>query len=113
MLGPAGDLGRDPDLLQFLREILAGFVDVALALGPLLRDQALDLGVLTRVESLEGEVLELPFERVDAENRYEGTGIGLAIVRKGIERMGGTVGVESDGVTGSRFWLELDAANQI
>jgi signal transduction histidine kinase len=53
------------------------------------------------------------FERMHADKKYEGTGIGLAIVRKGVERMGGTVGVESDGVTGSQFWLELVAANHV
>jgi signal transduction histidine kinase len=48
------------------------------------------------------------FERVHPEGKYEGTGIGLAIVRKAVERMGGTVGIESDGVNGSRFWVQLD-----
>lgn len=38
---------------------------------------------------------------------YEGTGIGLALVRKVMERMGGKVGVESEEGKGSRFWLEL------
>lgn len=47
------------------------------------------------------------FERIHPEQRYEGTGIGLAIVRKAVERMGGKVGVVSDGKTGSRFWIEL------
>ena len=47
------------------------------------------------------------FERIHPEGEYEGTGIGLAIVRKAIERMNGAVGVESDGVTGSKFWIEL------
>lgn len=47
------------------------------------------------------------FERVASENAYEGTGVGLAIVRKAAQKMGGTCGVESDGVTGSRFWIEL------
>lgn len=47
------------------------------------------------------------FERLHPEKGYEGTGIGLAIVRKAVERMGGSVGVESDGRTGSRFWVEL------
>jgi signal transduction histidine kinase len=50
------------------------------------------------------------FERVHPREIFEGTGIGLAIVRKAVERMGGTVGVESDPGKGSRFWLELPAA---
>ncbi|HKX60544.1 MAG TPA: ATP-binding protein, partial [Verrucomicrobiae bacterium] len=44
------------------------------------------------------------------QNKYEGTGIGLAIVRKASERMGGTVGLESEPGQGSTFWLELQAA---
>ena len=52
------------------------------------------------------------FERIHPDLKYEGTGVGLAIVRKTVERMGGTVGVESDGVNGSRFWIELVAADQ-
>jgi signal transduction histidine kinase len=41
---------------------------------------------------------------------YPGTGIGLAVVRKSVERMGGQVGVESEPGKGSRFWVQLDAA---
>jgi PAS domain S-box-containing protein len=49
------------------------------------------------------------FERLHHTEQYPGTGIGLAMVRRGIERMGGTVGVESSPGKGSRFWLELPA----
>ena len=54
--------------------------------------------------------LFLLFERLHPTAGYEGTGIGLAIVRKAMERMNGTVGVESDGRSGSRFWIEFPAS---
>jgi signal transduction histidine kinase len=38
---------------------------------------------------------------------YAGTGIGLAIVQKGVERMGGRVGLVSAPGEGSKFWIEL------
>jgi PAS domain S-box-containing protein len=41
---------------------------------------------------------------------YPGTGIGLAIVKKVAERMGGSVGVESEPGCGSRFWVNLPLA---
>jgi PAS domain S-box-containing protein len=47
------------------------------------------------------------FERLHGTEVYPGTGIGLAIVRRGVERMGGQVGVESALAQGSRFWIEL------
>jgi PAS domain S-box-containing protein len=42
---------------------------------------------------------------------YPGTGIGLAIVQKGVERMGGRVGVISALGKGSQFWFEMAQAN--
>jgi len=47
------------------------------------------------------------FERLHGIETYPGTGIGLAIVRKGVERMGGRAGIESQIGQGSRFWVEL------
>jgi PAS domain S-box-containing protein len=48
------------------------------------------------------------FQRLHGD--YEGTGIGLATVRRVAERMGGGAGVESEPGKGSRFWIELPAA---
>jgi signal transduction histidine kinase len=47
------------------------------------------------------------FEQVNSPAEYDGTGIGLAIVKKAIERMGGRIGVESELGKGSAFWFEL------
>ncbi len=51
------------------------------------------------------------FQRLHDSQAYPGTGIGLALVRKGAERMGGRAGVESQLGQGSRFWVDLPAAN--
>jgi signal transduction histidine kinase len=50
------------------------------------------------------------FQRMHRESDYPGTGIGLAIVRKAAERMGGRVGLESEPGRGSKFWIELPIA---
>jgi len=47
------------------------------------------------------------FERIHPETKFEGTGIGLAIVRKTVERMNGAMGVVSNGKRGSKFWIQL------
>jgi len=48
------------------------------------------------------------FERLHGENScYPGTGIGLALVQKAVERMNGFVGVEPSPGGGSCFWVEL------
>ena len=50
------------------------------------------------------------FQRLHPASHYPGTGIGLAIVRRGVERFGGKVGVESIPNRGSRFWVEFARA---
>ncbi|MEW6158887.1 MAG: PAS domain S-box protein, partial [Verrucomicrobiota bacterium] len=62
------------------------------------------------IDPSEHEKIFQIFYRLDA--TYEGTGIGLAIVKKAVERMGGRVGLESQPGNGSTFWIELSAANE-
>lgn len=50
------------------------------------------------------------FQRLHRVEDYPGTGIGLAIVRRALERMKGLSGVESQPGQGSRFWIELARA---
>ena len=47
------------------------------------------------------------FIRLHGPSSYPGTGVGLAFVKRGIERLKGRVGVESELGAGSKFWLEL------
>lgn len=50
------------------------------------------------------------FERIHPASKFEGNGIGLAIVERAAQRMDGGVGVESQPGEGSRFWLDLRPA---
>jgi signal transduction histidine kinase len=46
------------------------------------------------------------FERLHPQEPH-GTGIGLALVKQGMHRLGGDVGVESQPGHGSRFWVDI------
>ena len=49
-----------------------------------------------------------PFERIGAENTpVEGSGLGLTVVKKMMDLLGGRVGVESAVNEGTTFWIEL------
>ncbi|WP_223300659.1 ATP-binding protein [Oscillatoria nigro-viridis] len=47
------------------------------------------------------------FDRLHAREVYPGTGIGLAIANKGVDRMGGAIGLKSTLGIGTRFWVKL------
>jgi signal transduction histidine kinase len=112
-------LAHPPSLTQALANLLSNALQFAHPERKLriqLRTEALDGRVRIWVEDngigIAQEDLEKIwnlFTRVHPE-RFEGAGIGLPLVRKAIERIGGTVGVESKEGQGSRFWLELPAA---
>ena len=110
-------LGHEPSLIQCVTNFLSNATKFVPA-GTVPR-------VRIRTETVEGQVrvwfqdngigIEKKdlgrifgiFERLQPVEQYEGTGIGLAIVRKAAERMGGSVGVESKPQQGSRFWIQL------
>jgi signal transduction histidine kinase len=51
------------------------------------------------------------FERLNTAEEYPGTGMGLAIVRRAVERLGGDIGLDSTVGKGSQFWIELPVAD--
>ena len=83
--------------------------------GPLDGPGVYDLRIEDNGIGVSSQYLErvfLPFERLHPVEAYGGTGIGLAIVKQGAQRMGGGAGVEPKQGAGSRFWVELPAASE-
>lgn len=110
-------LGHEPSLTQAFSNLLSNAVKfVAPGVAPFVRVWSERHGDKIRFWVCDNGVGIAPkyhhrlfsmFERIHPDLIYEGTGVGLAIVRKAAERMGGKVGVESDGTHGSRFWMDL------
>ena len=110
-------LGNDASLAQSISNLLTNAVKfVAPGTKPKVTIRAESVGPDIRIWVEDNGIGVLPkdqkrifimFERVHSDAAYEGTGIGLAIVRKAAERMGGSAGVQSDLGEGSKFWVQL------
>ena len=58
------------------------------------------------------EQIFAPFRRLHSQSEFPGTGIGLAIVRRVIERHGGSIRAEGQVGVGATFWLTLPQASR-
>jgi len=118
---PLGNvLGHEPSLVQAVANLLTNAVKfVAPGVRPSVKVWAESKASRRRIwfqdngigipSPVQARLFQM-FERINPSADYEGNGVGLAIVRKALQRMGGDVGMESDGATGSRFWIELPTA---
>jgi PAS domain S-box-containing protein len=111
--------GNEPSLTQVLSNLLANAVKfVAPGVTPFIRvwTEANEKGVRLFVRDngigikpeRQARLFRM-FERLHPDLPYEGTGVGLAIVRKAATRMGGDVGVISEDGSGTTFWVQLPA----
>ncbi len=114
-------MGNDAFLTQIFANLLGNAVKfVPSGTRPCIHVDWRQCGEFVRVEVADNGIGIPPeyqarlfglFERLHTGGKFEGTGMGLAIVRRAVERMGGNVGLESDGATGSRFWFTLRLAS--
>ena len=114
VFGDAGQLGQVfqnlvSNGLKFRRPELAPVVSVSGVPGDgEVRITVADNGIGIAPEH-RGRVFEM-FQRVGDRTAYAGTGVGLAIVRKVVERHGGHISVDEAEGGGSAFHLTLPAA---
>jgi signal transduction histidine kinase len=109
---------------EFLKEILRQLLENAVRHGgapPIVRVEGEDTGATAVVRIIDAgpgipedqqERVFDPFTRLPATTDVTGTGMGLAIVRRAVERMKGRVGVVSHPGGGSCFWFELPSGHR-
>ncbi|MBL1275343.1 MAG: hypothetical protein COB30_004595 [Ectothiorhodospiraceae bacterium] len=111
-----GDMSQLGQLLQNLLGNAIKFrgeISPAIHVGATLIDGHWEISVKDNGIGIEKEFLErifLIFQRLHQREAYEGTGIGLALCKKIVERHGGKINVESTPGEGSRFIFPLAQA---
>lgn len=110
--------GYAPQLFQLFQNMIANalkFVEEGTApqikINALTNDNTYHISIKDNGIGIEKEYQEqifLIFKRLHTQLEYEGTGIGLSICQKIVERHGGKIWVDSDGNNGTTFHFTLE-----
>ena len=113
-------VGHEAYLTQIISNFLGNAVKfVEPGIAPKVKIHATMEGDLVRINFTDNGIGIAPehqkqifqiFGRVYSEKKFEGTGVGLAIAKKAAERMGGSVGLDSQLGRGSTFYVRLKRA---
>ena len=100
--------------LKFRKSDVLPVIKVSSELIEVLEDQGSQQHVLVTItdngigfENQFKEQIFTIFQRLHSRTEYEGTGIGLATVRKIVERHGGTIDANGEPGIGSKFFIQL------
>jgi two-component system sensor histidine kinase BaeS len=114
-LDGAGEAPCSPRLVRVLQNLLQNAIRHTAADGTVLiearrRPDALEIAVRDTGEGIPPEALDRvfePFWRADAARSTPGSGLGLALAKRIVEALGGSITVESAPARGSRFAVVL------
>jgi signal transduction histidine kinase len=114
--------GDRTQLISLLQNLIANAIKFRGAEPPLVRIEAQRNGTqwLLRctdngigIERVYAERIFLIFQRLHSRERYEGSGIGLALCRKIVEYHGGRLWLDTDYTSGTRFCFTLPVVEKI
>jgi signal transduction histidine kinase len=114
-LGDAAEAPCSPRLTRVLQNLLQNAIRHTPSEGTVRvcacrQGTAIELAVEDSGEGINAELVERvfePFWRGDAARRGDSSGLGLALAKRIVESLGGTIAVESTPATGSRFAVRL------
>ena len=109
--------GDQVQLVQLVQNLLSNAIKFCDKNEPCIQIGATTFGRQVRIEvsdngigvdsAYQEKIFEI-LQRLHSQHEYEGTGIGLAICKRIIERHEGEIGVESEEGKGATFWFTLN-----
>ena len=121
-IGPMPVVPADPSqLTQVFQNLIGNSLTFRSSESPRIRVEGVEEGEMVRFSVSDNGIGIAPeyhdrifqmFQRLHSRDRYPGSGIGLAIVKRIVERHGGRVRLESEEGQGSTFFFTLPVTPQ-